>query len=248
MDAPSYDDQAHAYDARVGLGIPVCQAIAVHIRQLCGPGVIAEWGCGTGEIGVQLGAPYVGLDRSAAMLDVFRQRSPDADLRLADGNEPWPLEDRSVAAVFGSRSLHLMNPDHLAEECRRVQVADGWVLIGRVQRDRDSLRDRMRRRMQGLLKEFGYQPRDGRSRGRRLFEVLGLDAETTRVVSWPVSHSPGKALAAWADKPGLAGILPDPSHKALILHALADEFGDSDASESSVEWYTVAAARWKANP
>jgi len=247
MDAPSFDEQAPDYDARVGLGIPVCEAIAVHIASIVGGGRIVEWGCGTGEIGARLAAkmPYKGFDRSAAMLDVFRARRPDADLVCADGNDRWPLENGAVDAVFGSRSLHLMDPAHVAQECRRVA---SWVLVGRVQRDRESLRNRMRRRMQQLLRERGYEPRDGRSKQRALFQVLGVEPEETRVVAWPVSHAPADALGAWASKAGLAGILPDPGDKGEILATLGAEFGDPVARHASEEWYTVAAARLKGHP
>jgi SAM-dependent methyltransferase len=142
-----YDHQAADFDARVGLGESVCRAVAAHVAALAGGGRCLDWGCGTGEIGVHLAAAtaYTGLDRSPAMLGRFRARSPSADLVTADGDDPWPIEDGTVAAVFGSRSLHLMDPAHVAAECRRVARPDGLVvLIGRVKRQQDSIRDRTR--------------------------------------------------------------------------------------------------------
>jgi ABC-2 type transport system permease protein len=90
MDAPSYDEQACNYDARAGLGIPVCRAVAGHISGLVGGGRLIERGCGTGEIGQHLvGESYTGFDRSAAMLREFRERCPGADLVVADGTVDW---------------------------------------------------------------------------------------------------------------------------------------------------------------
>ena len=239
MDVPSYDAHATGFDTRAGLGAEVCQQVAAHVAARAGGAPVVEWGCGTGEIGVHLHAltQYAGFDRSEKMLEVVRTRQPDARLICADGDQPWPVAD-GAAVVFGSRSLHLMAAAHVAAECRRVARC---VLVGRVERDPESLRDRMRRQMQELLRARGYRPRDGRSRSAGLASLLPFEAPV-RVVSWTVAHSPGEAIAAWRGKPGLAGITPDPGDKREILDTLAEAFGDPQARVPATEWYTVAEA------
>jgi hypothetical protein len=245
MDVPSYDVQATGYDRRVGLGEDVCRAIAAHVAERVGADRCLEWGCGTGEIGAHLSSMihYAGFDRSAKMLDVFRQRRPDADLRQLDGNGPWPVEEGS-AVVFGSRSLHLLAPSHVAAECRRVARL---VLLGRVEREPQGLRDRMRREMHRLLVARGYTPRDGRTRTRGLSALLPFEAPQ-RVASWTVTFSPQQAIEAWSGKPGLAGIVPEAADKTAILADLAMAFGELDAHQTSREWYTVAEACVKGCP
>ena len=101
MDVPSYDEQATGFDTRVGLGPEVCRAIAAHVAERVGDDRCLEWGCGTGEIGIHLAAmtDYSGFDRSPTMLSVFKEREPSADLRLADGDERWPVPDGAARWV-----------------------------------------------------------------------------------------------------------------------------------------------------
>jgi len=245
MEVPSYDAQATGYDRRVGLGDEVCRAIADHVAARVGEDLCLEWGCGTGEIGAHLSTltRYTGFDRSAQMLEVFRQRRPEATLLQRDGNDPWPVPDGS-AVVFGSRSLHLLTPSHVASECRRVARR---VLLGRVERDPEGLRDRMRREMHRMLVARGYTPRDGRTRTRGLSALLPFEAPR-RVATWTFDFSPDQAIQAWSGKPGLAGIVPKDSDKVAILTELSLAFGDPHARHRCREWYTVAEACVKGCP
>lgn len=212
-----------------------------------------EVGAGTGEIGVELArraGTYVGMDSSAAMLEVFRRRlgrEHRGTLVEGDANARWPVADRSVDIVFGSRVLHLLRADHVASELFRVARGAGVVLLaGRVERDRAGVRARMRRRMRELAGAAG-PPRDGRraimrlldecvSRGARLLEPVS-------VLTWTVEESPRVSLEAWASKSGLAGMDVSDEDKTAILVELTGwataTYGGLDATFTSREEYVL---------
>ena len=99
--AGAFDEQAPRYDARVGLPESVSAAVARAVVERANVGaddLVLELGAGTGEIGVcldRLPIRYVGLDASAAMLDLFRAKASPAapSLIVADCDRPWPLPD-----------------------------------------------------------------------------------------------------------------------------------------------------------
>ena len=157
--ASTFDQQAPGYDARVGLPESVGAAVAAEIMvcaELQTDDLVLELGVGTGEIGVHLArlpVRYVGLDSSQAMLDVFRAKGilGSSSLIVADCNQPWPLPDGSAAVVFASRVIHLLDPEHITRETVRICRSAGYLILGRVLRDPDSLKSRLRRRRQAAL-------------------------------------------------------------------------------------------------
>ena len=176
-----FDSQAKTYDQRVGLSKSVCQAIVQAVLGLADavPGdLIAEMGAGTGMIGkwlAQSGLCYIGIDLSRGMLTRFRRRlvlHRPAWLLQADGNCPWPLADGSTCAIFSSRALHWLASEHVVNETLRVAHPDHAVLLmGRVQRERDSTPAQMQRQLQRQLRQHGLQPRQGARYERQLINA-----------------------------------------------------------------------------
>jgi hypothetical protein len=113
--------------------------------------------------------------------------------------------------VFGSRSLHWLDPEHVASECHRVRAPAGCaLLIGRVRRERDHIAARLRRRMHELLEATGHMPRRSEAATRALVDacarVGARPIETIEVARWTTTPSPRELLDAWRSKPGLAGL------------------------------------------
>lgn len=217
--------------------------------------LVLELGPGTGQLGAcfpALGVQYVGLDASAPMLEVFERRRPAGEfpIRLvqADVNADWPVRSASVRAVFSSRAAHLFGLDHVVGETLRVAVVSGATFtLGRVQRDANSVRSILRRKMQMMLIARGFAPRDGDRGQRRLLEAFRARGATplgpVAAATWPVHSSAMTVLEDWRHKPGLGGCEPPEPAKAAILADLrnwaASRFGSLDAPDEAEERYIL---------
>lgn len=250
---------ALAFDARAGLSEALAWRIAEAVIARCPRGSLLELGAGTGEIGAHLarapGLRYVGSDRSQAMLALFRGRLDAPALLLCfDADAPWPLGDARFDAVWMARVAHLVDPSRLAQELSRVLRPGGRVLIGRRTRAREHVRSVLRRELHALLRARGYAPRPGGGEALRLLSCApGLVHEARdEVESWTVKTSPAQALAAWRDKPGLAGVdLPEAEkrHMLAALEAFARARFGADLSEPHVghECFTLDVLRQDAS-
>jgi ubiquinone/menaquinone biosynthesis C-methylase UbiE len=256
-----FDGQAETYDQRVGLSDAVCMAIVqavLELAQVRPHDLVVEMGAGTGLIGRLLAQSvrgYVGVDLSRGMLMRFRQRlvaSRPACLLQADGNCPWPLADGSARAVFSSRALHWLVSDHVVAETLRVAHPDHAVLLmGRVQRGRDSAAAQMQREMQRQLLQHGLQPRQGARYERQLMHAYrrrGLAAiAPLTVTQWSVRRTPRQSVQAWQSKPGLGGLDPPGSVKTEILNHLCQwaegALGGLDREVSCDESYVIQGVR-----
>jgi ubiquinone/menaquinone biosynthesis C-methylase UbiE len=187
---------------------------------------------GTGQIGqwfAQTPIQYIGFDLSQAMLDEFRQRLDsnvnNLTLLVADGNQPWPIADASVRVIFSSRTLHLLEPNRVVEEVFRVARPDGAVLIiGRIQRPKESVKAQMKQTLHRLLAQRGFSAREGGKNQHKLIELLcqrGAEAIAPAVISrWTQSSTPAQSLDSWQQKPGLGGIDLPAEIKQEILEEL----------------------------
>jgi SAM-dependent methyltransferase len=93
---------------------------------------LLDAGCGAG-LGAVLarfrGAKVSGIDASAALLQIARERLPDADLRLADLEE-LPFADASFDAVTAVNSLfYAADMNRAMRELNRVTLPGGRVVV-----------------------------------------------------------------------------------------------------------------------
>jgi ubiquinone/menaquinone biosynthesis C-methylase UbiE len=257
--ARTFDEQALRYDARAGLPTTVSAAVAQAIRDRADAGaddLVLEVGAGTGEIGVHLArlpVQYVGLDASAAMLDVFRARAAgdSPSLIVADGNQPWPLPDGSATVVFASRVVHLLEPDHVVRETLRVCRPAGLLILGRVVRDRDGIAERLRRQRLELLTAAGISARHGEAGTRRVIAgVVAHGGESLGrhiVAEWISETTPAAVIADWESMTRMGSVAVDAETRDTILDALRDwgrtQFGDLDRSQASPAHYAVDIVR-----
>jgi ubiquinone/menaquinone biosynthesis C-methylase UbiE len=253
-----FDGQAPEFDRRVGLPEGDCRAIAAAVIALARAGDgdrVLEIGAGTGMIGrwfLDHPVRYVGLDRSRGMLEVFRRRpgAARAGLVQADGARAWPLPAGSVKVVFSSRAMHLLPLAHAVDEVFRVAGdAGGACLLGWVERGAESVKARMSREMQRLVRDRGFAPRTA---GSRRFlaacrERGAAELPRTAVARWPARHSPRRSLASWRGKLGLGGLVLPPGVQESVLDELEAwalrTFGDLDAESTAEETYVLEGVR-----
>lgn len=256
----SFDQQADAFDRRAGFDAAQCARIAAAAIAVAGAGardVIVEIGAGTGQIGVALAAAcrYVGVDLSAGMLERFRARASDAasacGLVRADAARAWPLASGSARAIVGSRALHLLPHDHVADEAFRVARLDGAVLvIGRVERAPESLRARLAREMRERLRRRGFAPRGDRQ-DRRLLDACvargGAPLPPVTAAAWTVAASARQSLDSWRSLGRLGGIDVPHAVRDAVLADLeawaAAAFGDIDQLIAAEEAYVLRSVR-----
>jgi SAM-dependent methyltransferase len=88
----------------------------------CGPGHLAARA-------VERGATAVGVDIAEAMVELARQRFPQAEFRRADA-QSLPFPDGSFDAVVANLAVpHLGRPEQAVAEFRRVLVPDGRLAL-----------------------------------------------------------------------------------------------------------------------
>jgi SAM-dependent methyltransferase len=249
-----FDGQAAFFDRRTGLPEECCRAAARKIVELGGArGLIVEVGCGTGQIGqwVEARGRYVGFDYSLNMLREFRRRS-QAPLIRADANATWPFADGAAACIFGSRTVHLLEPGHVAAEVFRLASTDGaTVVLGRVERTPGSVKERMAQEMNERLRRRGLKGRRGERRNRRVFEScerLGAEIlEPIPVATWKAAASPRQSLDSWRSLTGLGGLPVSAETKSEVLDELelwaAEAFGGLDEESESEETYVLSPLR-----
>lgn len=254
----TFDEQARHYDARAGLPTTVGAAVARAIVDRAGAGpdeLVVELGAGTGEIGLYLSRlpiRYLGLDDSTAMLEVFRAKGiAGSSLAVADCNQPWPLPDGSAVVIFASRVIHLLDPEHVVREAIRVGRPAGFLILGRVLRERDSTKERLRRRRQELLLAAGITPRQGEAGTRHVIarclaaggEFLGRE----EVAAWTGETTPASVLAGWATLARIGSVPVDQAMLAKIVAELQEwaraEIGDLDRPAPFRERYAIDVVR-----
>lgn len=256
-----FDGQAAIFEQRAGLPVDDCRAIAravLEIGQVGAGDLLIEIGPGTGQIGqwFEGSLRYVGLDLSAGMLSEFR-RHLDGKLnhRLlvrSDANARWPLADGVARAIFSSRAIHLLDQEHVTGEVFRTAAATGArFIVGRVERQAESVRARMAREMNERLRRHGFEGRGGERQTRLLFESFrrrGAEIlEPLRAARWRVSASPRHSLDSWRCLKGLGGApVPDETRMRILteLEGWAKEvFGGLDKPIESEETYVLKPVR-----
>lgn len=256
-----FDDQASAFEQRAGLPAHFCRDIATsvieigHVRQ---SDLVLEIGPGTGQIAewLQQTSGYVGFDLSGAMLRESQRRlgqtAATRALVQADANASWPVASGSARVIFSSRALHLLDNEHVGSEVFRVAANDGaYLILGRVQRERDSVRARMAKQMLERLRQHGFEGRRGERENQKLIESCcrrgAEDLGVRHVAHWRVATSPRQSVDSWRCLSGLGGIkVPAESRDEILneMEAWAEqEFGKLDREIESEETYVLRSLR-----
>jgi ubiquinone/menaquinone biosynthesis C-methylase UbiE len=258
-----FDLGAVSYDRRTGIPPSSCQEIAraaVRVSGAAQGDVLLELGAGTGQIGSwfpDTGVSYLGLDASEPMLAVFRERhstqSEGLTLRRADVNEAWPIPEGSVRCVFSSRAVHLFDLEHVVAETVRVGLRDGvTLLVGRVERDPNSVRDRLRREKRAALARRGFAPTEGGARRRKVLELAqargGQVLEPVVAATWTTRHSAAEIIRHFRETAGLGGATLPVETKEEILRELErwaeSELGSLDRPQTSEDRFILEGARF----
>ncbi|MFM9106353.1 MAG: class I SAM-dependent methyltransferase [Chloroflexota bacterium] len=253
--AATFETQAGRYDSRAGLPSGVCAAIAQAVVSEAGlraGDLVVELGAGTGEIGLSLARlpiRYLGLDASRAMLDVFRTKGSDIDLLLAvaDCDRAWPLRDGGANTIFASRSIHLLRPEHVARETRRVCQPGGSLILGRVVRESDGIAERLRRRRLALLRERGISTRQGEDGTRRVIDAIvasgGIAQGRQIVAEWPGVTTASTIIEGWESMPRMGSVPADPAIQQEIMVDLrrwaTAEFGGLDQPQATASRFAI---------
>ncbi len=189
------------------------------------------------------------------MLSAFRRKVAFAEAKgtalfVADANARWPVADHSVRAIFGSRTLHLLERDHVVNETMRVASRAGAaLLIGRIRREPDSVTAKMRQKMRQLLGlGSAHKSEEGSALLIQAFVDRGASAILPSVAAqWSVTKSARQSLESWQGKDGLAGTVPAEDIKAEVLSKLerwaTDAFGSLDEKFESREEYVLEGVR-----
>jgi len=261
-----FDAQAAAFDGRAGLPADAGRAVARAVLEISAPGpdgLLVELGAGTGEVGQGLveSIRYVGVDRSGAMLELFRAKlvsADDARVRLSctDANGQWPVSDGSVDVVFASRVAHLLDAEHLVAELQRVCRPGAYFLTGRVIRDPQGVRSRLRRQRGLLLRQRGVASRDAEEATERAFGELvargAVRVQARSVIRWTASASPREILDEWGMMGAMGGKQLSAATRAGILTEVqswaARELGDLGEVATWEERYVLRGVRMADHP
>jgi 2-polyprenyl-3-methyl-5-hydroxy-6-metoxy-1,4-benzoquinol methylase len=94
---------------------------------------VLDVGCGEGWFAIELvraGVEVVGIDVAEEPLRRARVRDPELDLRLADTDGPWPLEDASFDVVWAGETIeHVADTAGWCSQARRVLRPGGRLLL-----------------------------------------------------------------------------------------------------------------------
>ncbi len=127
--------------------------------------------------------------------------------------------------------------------------AGGVCLLGWVERRPESVKARMSREMQRLVRERGFTPRTAASRRflAACRERGAAELPRTAVARWPARHSPRRSLDSWRGKVGLGGMVLPPGVQESVLDELEawarQTFADLDAESPAEETYVLEGVR-----
>jgi hypothetical protein len=169
----------------------------------------------------------------------------------ADAEGAWPVRSGSVAGIVASRVAHRLDLSHLVAETARVCRPGAPFLVGRVERDPQSVKTRLRQRRGALLRQRGVSPRGGMEGTEALlarFRSVGAVTVEARVVAtWKRRASARQVLDGWERVPTMGGVdLPDPVRRAVLADVedwARRQQGDLDRAEEFEEHYTVGGVR-----
>jgi SAM-dependent methyltransferase len=129
-----YQEWSATYDQPLRL-FPIEEPPMRALIETLPPGTVLDAACGTGRYAAILadqGHEVIGVDQSAAMLDIARKKLPSADFRQGDLTA-LPLPGRSVDAVVCALALvHVPDLSRAMREFARVLRPGGRLIISDV--------------------------------------------------------------------------------------------------------------------
>ena len=144
--------------------------------------------------------------------------------------------------------MHLLDHERVASEVFRIASSAGAILmLGRVERNPDSARERMAKEMNERLRQRGFEPRRGERQNSKLLESCrrrgAIILEPVCIAKWNVSTSPQQSLDSWRRLSSLGGIQVPSTTRAEILWELSvwaeEMFGGLDEECESEESYVL---------
>lgn len=120
-----YDAVAADYARELGGELahkPLDRALLAMSVELAQGGPIGDLGCGPGHVSAflaGLGGDVVGIDLSARMIDIARERLPEAEFVQGDLRD-LPLPDESLAGAVAFYSLIHLAPGHVPVAIREI--------------------------------------------------------------------------------------------------------------------------------
>ena len=199
-DLKSFDRVAHLYDET--RGIPpeaereIADGIADLLRTTGEEPHLLEVGIGTGRIAVPLverGFRVTGIDISAKMLAILRDKRPDIDVMFAEASRP-PLRDASFDGSLFVHILHLVPDPEATIRATLAAVRPGGVMIEAGDDKDASTVSQAHGAIDAIVEELsgvelpGWKPHE---QATALFqEVLtsaGAHVETQRLARWKSS-------------------------------------------------------------
>jgi SAM-dependent methyltransferase len=214
---------------------------------------VLEVGCGTGvflRAAADRGADVVGLDASAALLELARARVPEADLRLGD-MQFLPFEDDAFDVVAGFNSFFFAEDLAAAlREAGRVAKPGAQVVIqvwGRPERcDLDA--------MKPVTRPLLPPPPPGAPQAPALWQAgvleglateAGLRPQSAYDVSWAYEYADEEAIGrAMISAGGLSVLVGE--REAEVRRAIVDALAAYRQPDGSYrlenEWHTLIAS------
>jgi SAM-dependent methyltransferase len=192
---------------------------------------VLDVGCGSGvflQAAADLGADVYGIDASEALLELARQRVPEADLRLGD-IEALPYDDDCFDVVAGFNSFFFA-VDLVAAPREAQRVAkpgapgrDPGLGTARAVRSRgdEGRREAVPAAASARCAAGAGALGAGRPRGDR--DLGGLTPENTFDVSWAFEYADDDELARAMLAPAGIADLVGPSHEQEVRRQIVDE-------------------------
>jgi SAM-dependent methyltransferase len=199
--------------------------------------ILLDAGCGSGlalELAVRRGAAVAGLDASAALIEIARERAPEADLQVGELEElPYPDDTFDVVTAFNSVQ-YAGDPAGALTELARVVRPGGLVAVATWGQPEDCEITTILGEIMPLLPDVpSDESHDGPfalsepGRLESFVSAAGLDPVQAREVSCPMIYPDAETA--------LSG---QPSSGVLVLAARhAGEHAVNDALRRSLDKY-----------
>jgi SAM-dependent methyltransferase len=225
---------------------------AIHRVGIGGGQRVLDVGCGSGvflRAAADRGARVSGLDASEALIEIARERVPDADLRVGD-MQSLPFGDDAFDVVTGFNAFFFADMTAALREAGRVTKPGGTVVIqvwGRPERcDLEAMKRAIRPFLPAPAQAAPAPPalwRPGVLEG--IASEAGLTPQAAFDVTWAFCYDDDDALARGMLAPGgvmaAVGDSREDDVRRAILGALAPYRSADGRHRLENEWHLVLA-------